>query len=76
MTAIEKIKEIKDFLKEKKGYPSCTFTIKIEEFKLISPLLIENFKNFVVSTKSGQTMSFKYRTNEYQGLWVELTISN
>ena len=76
MKAIEKIKEIKDFLKEKKDYPSCTFTIKIKEFKIISPLLIDNFKNFVVSVKSGQSLSFKYRTDEYQGLWVELTISN
>lgn len=60
-----KIKEIKDFIRQHKQYPSCTFTMTKREFNFIASALSNHFDNYRVSKRTDLKEPF-----------IELTISN
>lgn len=71
-----KIKEIKDFIKANKQYPSHTFTMTKREFNFISSAISNNFISYRVEKRKGEIMPYKYRIQSEVKEWIELTISN
>jgi len=69
------ITEMKDFIKSKKGYPSYTFVFQVKEYKEIANILPKLYYDFRVQVKTKEQMPFEYRTSDYKGKYVILTIS-
>lgn len=71
----DKIKELKDFCKEKNNAVSWTFTLKAVDYRPIAKSLVDHFTDIRIRVKTKKELPSIYHKDPYQGKWIILTIS-
>jgi hypothetical protein len=74
-TARAKLKELKDFIREKNQAVSWTFTMKAVDYRIIAKHIPDHFTEVRIQVKTNDQLPSIYKKDPYKGKWVVLTIS-